>query len=98
MYFLGKTLKEAQRGIAFSTLMTFLVSVLILIVGSGTHHTSKGVFTMQNLAQLIVQHTGQLGIWTFGIGFIGAALSSMLTIPLGAALTAESVFTINQGV
>ena len=29
----------------------------------------------------------------FAIGFIAAALSSMLTVPLGAALTADSVFS-----
>jgi len=93
----GKTLREARSGILFSTVMTFLVSVLILIVGSGTHHgASKVVFTMGILAKLIETSTGSVGIWTFGIGFIAAALSSMLTIPLGAALTAESVFTIHE--
>ena len=40
--------------------------------------------------------TGPAGIWTFGLGFIAAALSSMLTIPLGASLTAESVFNIRK--
>jgi len=93
----GKTLSGAQRGIGFSTLMTFLVSVLILIVGSGTHNeAANGTFDMHQLAQLINHLTGPAGIWTFGLGFIAAALSSMLTIPLGASLTAESVFNIRK--
>ena len=33
----GKKLGSAQRGIAFSTLSAFIVSVLILIVGAGYH-------------------------------------------------------------
>ena len=51
---------------------------------------------MQQLGQLIRQLTGPAGVWTFGLGFIAAALSSMLTIPLGASLTAESVFNIRK--
>ena len=34
-----------------------------------------------------------MGVVIFALGFIAAALSSMLTVPLGAALTAESVFS-----
>ena len=33
------------------------------------------------------------GVVVFAIGFIAAALSSMLTVPLGAALTADSIFS-----
>ena len=92
----GKTLHGAQRGIAFSTFLAFVVSLLILIVGDGTHKSSKGVFTIDSLADIIHRITGETGIWIFGIGFIAAALSSMLTNPLGAALTAESILSINR--
>lgn len=92
----GKSLPEAQRGIAFSTVMTLIVSVLIMIIGDGTHLQSKGEFTIASLAGIIERLTGDVGLWIFGIGFIAAAISSMLTVPLGAALTAESVFTINE--
>ena len=92
----GKTLLEAQRGIAFSTFLAFVVSLLILIVGDGTHKSSKGVFTIDSLADIIHRISGENGIWIFGIGFIAAALSSMLTVPLAAAITAESTLTINQ--
>jgi len=90
----GKTLVEAQRGIAFSTSMALIVSVLIMIVGQGTYIQSKGVFTIASLAGLIQQITGKVGLWVFGIGFIAAALSSMLAVPLGAVITADNLFTI----
>jgi len=90
----GKSLGQAQRGIAFSTSMAFIVSVLILIVGDGTHLDLKGSFAISDLSGIIEHLTGKVGLWVFGLGFIAAALSSMLTVPLGAMMTAESVFTI----
>jgi len=90
----GKSLGQAQRGIAFSTSMALIVSVLILIVGDGTYMQSKGQFTIASLSGIIERLTGAAGLWVFGIGFIAAALSSMLTVPLGAVMTAESVFSI----
>ena len=93
----GKTLKSAQRGIAFSTVTGLIVSVLILIVGDGTYRHSKGVFTMTDLAGIIERIAGKAGIWIYAIGFIGAAFTSMLTTPLGVVITAESVFNIPPG-
>ena len=51
-------------------------------------------FTIDKLAELIRETVGLFGLWVFGLGFIAAALSSMLTVPLGAAITADSMFTI----
>ena len=42
--------------------------------------------------------TGQFGVIVYSVGFIAAALSSMLTVPLGAAITADSVFSDRQAV
>ena len=92
----GKSLAQAQRGIAFSTSMALIVSVLILIVGDGTHLESSGTFAISDLSGIIERLTGRAGLWVFGLGFIAAALSSMLTVPLGAVMTAESVFTIPE--
>jgi len=89
----GKSLRQAQRGIAFSTSMAFIVSVLILIVGDGTQ-LSDGQFTIENLSDTIERLTGRAGLWIFGLGFIAAALSSMLVSPLGSVLTCDSVFSI----
>ena len=109
----GKKLRSAQRGIAFSTMSAFIVSVLILIVGAGYHAdkypdisstsnvTMEGEvagqgsrrFSITDLATFLYQYVGQAGVAVYSIGFIAAALSSMLTVPLGAALTADSVFS-----
>eukprot|EP00091_Calanus_sinicus_P016194 TRINITY_DN35463_c0_g1_i1.p2 TRINITY_DN35463_c0_g1~~TRINITY_DN35463_c0_g1_i1.p2 ORF type:complete len:111 (+),score=47.21 TRINITY_DN35463_c0_g1_i1:41-334(+) len=65
-----------------------------MIVGSGYHQEgSSAKFTITQLAVFIEQFVGQSGVVVFAIGFIAAALSSMLTVPLGAALTADSVFS-----
>ena len=111
----GKKLRSAQRGIAFSTLSAFVVSVLILIVGAGYHsekyqdaiitatNSSTNAtdeeevkvgstrFSITQLAEFLYQFVGQGGVAVYSVGFIAAALSSMLTVPLGAALTADSV-------
>jgi len=42
---------------------------------------------------VIKEQLGEVGVVIFALGFIAAALSSMLTVPLGAALTADSVFS-----
>ena len=91
----GRSLGSAQRGIAFSTISAFVVSVLILIVGAG-YHNSRGdntYFTVTELGAFIQQFVGKAGVIVYSCGFISAALSSMLTVPLGAALTADSVFS-----
>jgi hypothetical protein len=46
----------------------------------------------------VIKNTiGTVGLWLFCVGFIAAALSSMLTVPLGAALTVNTMFTIRPG-
>ena len=88
----GRKLGSAQRGIAFSTINAMEVSVLIMIVGHGTYNSSEA-FTVDRLAGLVEEWIGQVGVWIFAMGFVAAALSSMLAVPLGAALTADSVFS-----
>ena len=45
------------------------------------------------VADLIQSPTNKVGILFFAIGFIATALSSMLAVPLGATLTADSLFS-----
>ena len=51
------------------------------------------MFRITDLACFLGQYVGQAGVVIYSVGFIAAALSSMLTTPLGAALTADSVFS-----
>ena len=90
----GKQIGGAQRGIAFSTGSALAVSVLILIVGAGANsQVAGGGFKILQLVPVIREQLGEVGVVIFALGFIAAALSSMLTVPLGAALTADSVFS-----
>eukprot|EP00096_Caligus_rogercresseyi_P007914 TRINITY_DN26069_c0_g1_i1.p1 TRINITY_DN26069_c0_g1~~TRINITY_DN26069_c0_g1_i1.p1 ORF type:complete len:470 (+),score=92.30 TRINITY_DN26069_c0_g1_i1:165-1574(+) len=92
----GKSLSSMRVGIAFSTFLAFIVSTLILIVGSGVEDEkskSSSAFTIERMAKLVQNITGEVGIYIFSLGFIAAALSSMLAVPLGAGLTIKSVFT-----
>jgi len=91
----GKKLESSQRGIMFSTVSALEVSILILIVGAGTFDepTHGGGFSISILSGLIQQYIGEIGVVVFAVGFVAAALSSMLAVPLGAGLTVESVFS-----
>ena len=51
------------------------------------------MFRITDLACFLGQYVGEAGVVVYSLGFIAAALSSMLTTPLGAALTADSVFS-----
>jgi len=91
----GGHLGTAQFGIAISVISALVVSTLILIVGAGFHQDGGPVtsFTISQLSLFIEQWVGEDGVVIFAIGFIAAALSSMLTTPLAAAITAKTVFS-----
>ena len=89
----GQTLAAAQRGIAFSTISALVVSLLIMMIGSGYHSERKQFyFSITQLGPFIEQFVGKVGVVIFSIGFVAASFSSMLTVPLGAALTIDSLF------
>jgi len=93
----GRELGSAQRGIAFSTVSAVAVSILILIVGSGFHKDGGSTsFTISQLSDFIYEFLGTGGVVVFSLGFIAAALSSILTCPLAAALTADSVINFKK--
>ena len=97
----GRQLKSAQRGIAFSTFCAFLVSSLILIVGSGDYGNEiidepADEFEIADIAEAVSKFFGTTGVVMYSLGFISAALSSMLTVCLGAALTADSLFSSDK--
>ena len=89
----GQTLPSAQRGIAFSTGSALMVSLLIMMVGAGYHHQrTQYHFSITHLGPFIRGIVGTAGVLIFSIGFVAASFSSMLTVPLGAALTLDSLF------
>lgn len=89
----GQTLPAAQRGIAFSTVSALMVSVLIMVVGAGYHkERTLYYFSITHLGPFIQSIIGTGGVVIFSVGFVAASFSSMLTVPLGATLTLDSLF------
>ena len=89
----AKTLGAAQRGIAFAVIAAFVISTLIMIIGSEVNYDATVTFSIQLMGELIEDTVGEVGLWFFSLGFMSAAISSMITVALGAAITADSVFT-----
>lgn len=89
----GTTMADCRRGIAFSTVSALIVSLLIMIVGSGSAKEADnlGKFNIGLLADAIEHYFGKVGTFAFALGFVAAALSSMLTAVLGIVSAAEGL-------
>lgn len=90
---MGTTMADCRRGIAFSTASALIVSLLIMIVGSGSAKEADdlGKFNIGLLADAIEHYFGKVGTFAFALGFVAAALSSMLTVVLGIVSAAEGL-------
>lgn len=82
-----QNLKEMRVSLTAAILLGGIVSMAVLVVGSSI----SGSFSYEALAGTL---SGNLGTWAaafFGIGLCAAGISSALTAPLAAALTAQSI-------
>lgn len=89
--FLGSGIKHAQNikemriSLSFAVILGGVVSMAVLIVGTSI----SGSFTYEALATSLGNTLGSWAATFFGIGLCAAGLSSALTAPLAAALTAR---------
>lgn len=84
----GQRLPEIRFGLTVSVLLGGLISMGVLVVGAG----GTAPFDFEVVAREL---TGRLGGWAgplFGWGLAAAGLSSAVTAPLAAALTARGLF------
>jgi Mn2+/Fe2+ NRAMP family transporter len=84
----GERLREVRFGLGLSIVLGGLISMGILVVGVAV----EGPFGFDSLIEVL---TLRLGPWSramFGMGLYAAGLSSAITAPFAAALTARSVF------
>ena len=84
----GQRLPEIRFGLAVSVVLGGLISMGVLVVGAAM----AGPFAFDAVAAAL---TGRLGGWAgvlFGWGLAAAGLSSAVTAPLAAALTARGLF------
>jgi len=92
----GVTMSSMREGVAISSLLTGVISVLILAVGVEAHsfkdraHGEAG-FELNDLAEVLRGVAGESGVRIFAIGLYGAGISSALTVPIGSALAVEDL-------
>ncbi|MBT8221011.1 MAG: divalent metal cation transporter [Bacteroidia bacterium] len=84
----GQSLKEMRFGIIGAVAIGGLISCAILLAGTSV----EGEFSFMNLANAISEKSGSWAAIFFGFGLFAAGLSSSITAPLAAAITAQSVF------
>lgn len=91
--FLGSGLKHTQSitemrfSLTTAVILGGLISMAVLIVGTSI----SGDFTFEALSQSLGTTLGAWAALFFGIGLAAAGISSALTAPLAAALTAQSM-------
>lgn len=81
----SQNLKEMRFSLGFAVILGGVVSMAVLIVGTSI----SGSFTYQALAESLGETLGGWASTFFGLGLCAAGLSSALTAPLAAALTAR---------
>lgn len=84
----GQQLRQMRFGLIVAIIIGGLISMSIMVVGSEVN----GVFSFENLAATIGDKGGRLVGLLFGVGLMAAGLSSSITSPLAAAVTAKSTF------
>jgi len=86
----GQSIKEMRIGIILAVLIGGLTSMAILLVGTNI----EGVFSFEALASTLGKQSTWLASF-FAFGLFAAGMSSSITSPLAAAVTARSVFSVN---
>lgn len=88
----GQDIREMRWGLVLAILIGGLISVAIMVVGTQV----RGAFSFTALSSAL---EGRLGPWAtvlFGLGLFAAGLSSSITAPLAAAITARSLLSSGQ--
>lgn len=81
-------IREMRLGISLAVLIGGAISVAIMVVGTSV----SGSFSFEALAQALAVQLGSWSIAFFGLGLFAAGMSSSVTAPLAAAVTARSLF------
>jgi Mn2+/Fe2+ NRAMP family transporter len=84
----GQELRDLRLGLAIAIGLGGVISMGVLVVGTAV----TGPFDFASLAEVLAQRLGaRVSTW-FGLGLLGAGLSSAITAPLAAAITARDLF------
>lgn len=82
-----QSIAEMRWGIAVAVVIGGLISMAILVAGTGL----TGEFTFQNVAASLSARLGAWAGWLFAFGLFAAGFTSALTAPLAAAVTGKSL-------
>lgn len=88
----AQNLKEMQISLTAAILLGGIVSMAVLVAGSSI----SGSFSYEALAGTLSENLGTWAAAFFGVGLCAAGISSALTAPLAAALTAQSILGNQQ--
>ncbi len=88
----GQSISEMRVGIVIAVLIGGLISMAIMLVGAQL--TSD--FSFAALAEMMKIKMGNFGGSLFAFGLFAAGLTSSITAPLAAAVTAKSLFGLNK--
>ncbi|MEM8907488.1 MAG: divalent metal cation transporter [Bacteroidota bacterium] len=89
----GQEILEMRVGVILAVLIGGLISIAILLVGTQIVEP----FSFSALAQTLAQRSGNWLAALFGFGLFAAGMSSSITAPLAAAVTARSLFDADSG-
>lgn len=84
----GQQLGELRFGLAVAVVLGGAISAAVLVVGSAM----GGEFSYAGLAEVLALRLGPVAPLLLGCGLLAAGLSSAITAPLAAAMTAGSLF------
>lgn len=89
----GQTLRQMRFGLGTAVIIGGIITAAILIVGT---KLAVGNFTFDNMALKIEEIMGTWARYLFGFGMFIAGFCTMITAPIAAALTAQSLFMTNN--
>ncbi len=83
-----QSISEMRWGVIIAVLLGGIISMCILIVGTSV----SGEFSFESLANAIARQSASWTASFFAFGLFAAGLSSAITAPLAAAITAQALF------
>ncbi len=84
----GHTVQEMRFGLTVAVLLGGIISMAVLVVGAAI----SGPFSYEFLSETLSGQLGPAAGVLLGIGLFAAGLTSAMTAPLAAAITARSIF------
>ena len=90
---MGQGLRDLRLGLIVAVGLGGLISMAVLVTGTAV----EGQFSFGALSAVLTERLGDWAARLFAVGLLGAGLSSAITAPLAAAVTARSLLEKEAG-